>query len=312
MKNIIYLDQSKMFSLSAQIFEGITEYVLHESGTSKDSNEEQKGPVGSGRMVAKAMSSNKLEIEKRVLHDHAFSIFENRLEELNLISNFSSTTSEKSRPTNEVKSFVRIESNMRFFDADKITTLLDSFNTLGIAINYVSNYEKISPVLNEIQALKSNKSLKNRHNEITRLEKQLKDGSQFTKENGLYLDPDFLNSLRSITEYGFSGNFEVHQTFDELLFSACLKRDYLRESEDLLIRKYSRNTEKPLVLLGIATQTKTDTVVAVEPIKPLNSASNLKEGLSGMIDQIANIERSLFGKGTKEIVVDPIAIYSAL
>jgi len=35
-KNFIYLDEEKMYSLSSQLFEGVTEYVLHESSIEND------------------------------------------------------------------------------------------------------------------------------------------------------------------------------------------------------------------------------------------------------------------------------------
>lgn len=41
-KNFIYLDEEKMYSLSSQLFEGITEYVLNESSSEQSDSEEQK------------------------------------------------------------------------------------------------------------------------------------------------------------------------------------------------------------------------------------------------------------------------------
>lgn len=41
-KEFIYLDEEKMYSLSSQIFEGITEYVLSESASSNNESESQK------------------------------------------------------------------------------------------------------------------------------------------------------------------------------------------------------------------------------------------------------------------------------
>ena len=57
-KSFIYLDEQKMYSLSSQIFEGITEYVLSESGSENQNSESQKGPVGSGRVLADVIKSS--------------------------------------------------------------------------------------------------------------------------------------------------------------------------------------------------------------------------------------------------------------
>ena len=59
-KSFIYLDEEKMYSLSSQIFEGITEYVLNEHSSENQESENQKGPVGSGKVLADIIiSSNK-------------------------------------------------------------------------------------------------------------------------------------------------------------------------------------------------------------------------------------------------------------
>jgi hypothetical protein len=43
-RNLIYLDEPKMYSLSSQIFEGMTDHVLKRGGESKEETESQKGP----------------------------------------------------------------------------------------------------------------------------------------------------------------------------------------------------------------------------------------------------------------------------
>ena len=104
-KSIIYLDEAKMYSMSSQIFEGITEYVLKEVGSTKKNSEEQKGPVGSGRVLADAMKLSERSIEKRFLHDHSLTLFEARLAELELVDAVDSTIVVETKPIIS-KSFV--------------------------------------------------------------------------------------------------------------------------------------------------------------------------------------------------------------
>ncbi len=56
-KNFIYLDEYKMYSISSQIFEGITEYLMNYEESTKEESEEQKGPISSGRVVADILKS---------------------------------------------------------------------------------------------------------------------------------------------------------------------------------------------------------------------------------------------------------------
>jgi hypothetical protein len=64
-KNIIYLDEQKMYSLSSQIFEGITEYILKENGSEDQNTESQKGPIASGKVLADVIRTNSKATEKK-------------------------------------------------------------------------------------------------------------------------------------------------------------------------------------------------------------------------------------------------------
>jgi len=52
-KNFIYLDVEKLHSLSSQIFEGVTEYVLNESSRSQRTRSHKKDRRVAGRFLAK-------------------------------------------------------------------------------------------------------------------------------------------------------------------------------------------------------------------------------------------------------------------
>ena len=66
-RNFIYLDIDKMQSISSQIFEGVTEYIINESNGEISNSEEQKGPVGSGRVVGDILKQQDKKSEKKIL-----------------------------------------------------------------------------------------------------------------------------------------------------------------------------------------------------------------------------------------------------
>jgi len=66
-KNFVYLDVEKLHSLSSQIFEGVTEYVLNESSTESESSESQKGPVGSGKILGDILRQGEKTSVKKIL-----------------------------------------------------------------------------------------------------------------------------------------------------------------------------------------------------------------------------------------------------
>ena len=78
-KNFIYLDEEKMYSLSSQVFEGITEYVLNEKSTESENIESQKGPVGSGRILGDILRQADKKTEKKFLSDFSYTLFEQKL-----------------------------------------------------------------------------------------------------------------------------------------------------------------------------------------------------------------------------------------
>lgn len=65
-KNLIYLDEEKMYSLSSQIFQGITEYILNDNKNEKQKSESQKGPVASGKVLADVLTTSSNSSEKKI------------------------------------------------------------------------------------------------------------------------------------------------------------------------------------------------------------------------------------------------------
>jgi hypothetical protein len=306
-KSIIYLDEAKMYSMSSQIFEGLTDFVLKEVSSAKEDSEEQKGPIGSGRILANAMKLSERSVEKRFLHDHSLSLFEARLNELDLVDHVNTRSAGGFTGS---KSFISVSAKASFIDAAKITSMLASFNELGEALTHLINYSAIDTTRQEIQNIKDSPKDKVRLAELKQTEKKLANSAELARLAGLYQDPKFLKHLALVTEFGFSDQLEIQQRIDEQLFSACLKRQYLRESENLIIRKYSRNTEKTLVVLGVITQSQQ--TPEKTPVMDTSENRTAKELFTNLVNHIAALEGSLAGKAANEVVIDPIAVYVTL
>ncbi|MGZ9045043.1 MAG: DUF6414 family protein [Telluria sp.] len=243
------------------------------------------------------------------MHDHSLTLFEARLAELDLVDYVDSAVNLETAPVIS-KSFVRISARTNFIDAAKITSMLCSFNQIGEAITHVTNVSAIAMVRQEIKEAQGLSSEKGKLVTLRQLEKQLTDTAELAKKGGLYQDPKFLKHLALVTEFGFSDQLEVQQRIGERLYSACLKREYLRESVDLIIRKYSRKTEKKLVVLGVVTQSQLTPEETTSDVTP--EQMSMKEAVTNLVNHIAAIESSLSGKAQNEVVIDPIAVYITL
>ena len=78
-KNLIYLDEYKMYSISSQLFGGLTEHVINVEHSADEKDERQSGPFGSGRMLANILKSGSSVEERRFLHDFSYTLFETAL-----------------------------------------------------------------------------------------------------------------------------------------------------------------------------------------------------------------------------------------
>lgn len=305
-RNILYLDEEKLYSMSSQIFEGITEYLLNEVTSTKEDSNEQKGPVGSGRVLADALRLSERSTEKRFLHDHSLALFENRLNELDLIQAIADGDLESVNGATN-KAFIRVSAPATFSDAKKIRSIIDSFNEIGEALAHVSNFNEINNLRIQIRDA-SNSGLKP-SGELRKLEREISNIPELAKKLGLHQDPRFLKDLSRVTHFGFSDHLELEQSIGSRLYSSCLRREFLREPEDMLVRKYSRNTEKSFVVLGVVTQSSVAARTAPDEIE---TGMNMKAAVRVLVSHIANIESTLSGKGENEVVIDPIAVYVTL
>ena len=307
-KNFVYLDEEKMYSLSSQLFEGITEYILNESTSEKGESEEQKGPIGSGKVLGDILRSSERNTEKRFLNDYSYIIFEKKLldDKMVLVVPSEGLDIEKYLGS---KSFIKITSKATFNDINSINETLKNFNKIGKALAYLANHEKIEAARGQLE--KAKRTLKDR-NQNSKLQAQLKSMTSIAKlavDSGLQQDQEFLDNLVLLLSYGFQDQLEVQMNLDSLKFSANLNRSFLRESEALMIRKYSRKTEIKFTLFGIITQYQREELGGLEEKKNFN---NIKEALMSLVLHLCNVESQFTGVLSGEIIVDPIALYAEI
>lgn len=307
-RNFIYLDDPKMYSLSSQVFKGVTEYILNENANSCENTEEQKGPITSGRVLADVIKTSNKDIEKRFLHDYSYSLFEeNLIENKKVLTINTGDSIDRDLITNKF-SFVRIKSVSTLTDVKKITDFFENFNELGKAVTYASFHEKFQELETELNEFKETKS-KKEFNTLSQEFKKRTNIASLAKEAGFYQNPEFLKSLVLLIKYGFSDQFQIQQSCDDLLFTSSLKREFLRESEEMLINKYSSKTEKEFVILGLVTQTFANDN---EGLKSLEGDDNLKTALMEIVDGLSEVEVAISGIQGNEIIIDPIAVYTEL
>lgn len=304
-KSFIYLDEEKMYSISSQLFEGMTQYILKEESESLNEEQQQKGNFLSGRFMADMMSQSKGKSEMCYLHDFAFNLFEKELEERSLLYDI--------KPTDDLtdlldKGFVRIHGKVVFCDYARMQYIIDNFNNIGRAIGslqYVAN-EQLTQFKQDIATTKEREQRNKKQQIVKSVEKKIEEQ---LKQQGLVLDDKYIKNLSTVMKFGFQESFEVRVVLSEssLNFSVVANPQCFKERGNVLVSKYSRITEKDFTVIGIITQAGNP-----KPEIPVLQGVDMKTAAQGMNETIANLEMQFNGRSENECIIDPIAIFTEL
>ncbi len=312
-KNFVYLDVEKLHSLSSQIFEGITEYILNESSTESEKSESQKGPVGSGRVLGEILKQSGKTSERKYLDDYSYTLFEKKLIEDGLVFDIDAEKKlENISDAIEGMSFIKIKAKAIFNDINSINDTLKNFNKIGKALTHITNFKEISAVKEQIDKARSNTKDRNQRSKLKQWLKAVTNISKPAKENGLQQDQGFLDDLSLVLNYGFQDQLEIQMKLCGFYFSANLKRENLRENESLIIRKYSRQTEVEFVIFGVITQYQRTDLDDVEEVEENEEYESIKEALMNLVSHLSNVESTFTGRLSNEVIIDPIALYTEL
>ncbi|MGY3084162.1 DUF6414 family protein [Pseudomonas fragi] len=310
MRNFLYLDEYKMYSLSSQLFEGVTDYILHESKTQKSDNETQKGPVASGRVMAEIIETTSASIEKKFLHDYAYSIFEDKLSNSEKLTNVNAShTFEELNPEISGNKIVRVTARAQFLDSSDVIKTLDTLVDMQDSISIISNNDIRVEIIERLNDLGENKAAKLSSGplrlELARLSKSQRPADEVANERTHY------KHLSTLLAHGFKSRLDISMQLSDCIVSADLKRKCLKDDEDFTFKTYSRASNFELVILGIITQYKPAGFDGSHPVHEIDS-ENMRDVLRTSANAIHGLERQFTAGEGNEIILDPIAVYLEL
>lgn len=318
-RSFLYLDNYKMYSISSQLFEGLTEYIVKNEREDNQESESQRGPIGSGRILGDIIQKSSEQTEKKFLHDYSYNLFEKALIDKKKVIEVDKTNINLTIPKLKEYSFIKVKGRVVFNDLKIIEDTMSKFNDVGYAIGYVTRkaaYDEEMKNLNE-----KVKQIGDR-NQKAKAKHYLKNKTEFSKilkEEGLQLDEDYLKHLSYLINYGYNQQFEVQIPLTETcLFSAQFDRNNLKDDEHRIIKKYSRETEKEFVLFGIITQINKESEKEAllqdktDDWGDGDENPNMKEALMNFVRTLTGVEKSFTGKLDYEYVIDPISLYLEL
>ena len=313
-KSLVYLDEYKMYSLSSQMFGGLTESLTNYRSNAQEVGEQQTDPSDPSRLLAGILSSETATQERKYLHDHLYSRFESELKGSGKILAVSQDVVNEIETDFSDVDFVAVRGRVQFLDTQAIESALGEFNAVGEAITYVSKIGAFPQETTQVGASQS-KGRQAANREQATILTQVRE---LAKAASMRLDPTYLEKLREVLRFGYKGLFDVCLSVGPYTFSATLRDEYFREPKDLLVKRYSRSSEREFVLVGIVTQGVGTNETTVAPV-PLESEGiggittqepgDLKEAMFVVNHQLQVLETTFVGKKGNEIIVDPIALY---
>lgn len=304
-KSFIYLDNDKMYSISSQLFEGLTEYILRDNKTTSTEDDQQKAQVFSGKLMREILQQEKGSSEKRFFHDYAYSLFEKELSNRNLLC-----TIEDSGELGDMtdKQFVKVRGKAYFNDYRALKETFLQFNEIGSALGYIQCYGPMGEVLKQIDEVAQQASDRNQKAKIKN-KKNAVDSffKNYLREQGLNVNDKFAENLVRLYDFGYKDMFAVHIPYlvSNMVFASILNREFLKEKEDSLIAKYSRRTEIEFTIVGLLTQCGGEKAL----IDSDDSDNSMKQASLNFTSIISNLEDTFNGRLGNEYIIDPIAIY---
>lgn len=302
-KNFIYLNESKLYSFSSQLFEGVTEYILEQQHTEHTDQETQKGKLATGRVIADVIKEAASSTTKKFLHDHAFNLFEDELIQSNGLLDVSTETLSFSDVCQSQKSFIRIRAKGTFIDLVEIQ-------------NFFNNYAEISEALAtlprtvDIQELERNKAnhpkSQDTKNQQSNLDKEIKIATLMLSAN---LPRQSVKGFQTVIENFGDDIVRFQQQVSDVTFSSCLSQEHLRESLQHIYRKYSRKTAKEFTVLGFISHSDG---TQKPDMKNVSVQESFIQHMIGLAENMHDLEEKFAGKKTNEIIIEPIAIYTEL
>lgn len=304
-KSFIYLDNDKMYSISSQLFEGLTEYILQDQRTSATEDDQQNGHLLSGSIMSEIFKMEKGFSEKRFFHDYAYSLFEKELADRELL-----TTIEDGSDFGNIsdKQFVKVRGKAYFNDYKALKETVSKFNEIGSALGYIQCYGSMGEALKAIDEAINQTNDRNQKAKLAQKKSAVNNVlNDYLRKHGLSVDAKFSESLVKLYDYGYKDMFAVHIPYQlsNTVFASILNRDFLKEKEESLIAKYSRRTEVEFTIVGLMTQSGGDKAL-IDSVAPEDS---IKQASLNFTKIISNMEDSFNGRLGNEYIIDPIAIY---
>ena len=322
-RDFIYVDVERLYSLYSQIFEGVTDQIVQsymDAASSGDTNV-RRGPESNEVSIQAQVAEMSRRTENKFLYDHMYNLFEERVSgtllDVQGITGSNYLTALNRAFLVKIKGWAEVE------DYNRLNVFMEKFNTIGEAIAYAGLGAE-EGLKEAIETLEKNvEEIRDRN---TKAKAKSMVGKQTDKKAlakkraetlGLHQDEQALKNLNMFSEFFYPQGFDItlvpKSDSDAVAYRGVLDKRWLRIQPDLLRALYGGYVESEWTMVGQITYLpgvdlpKTET--AITSSEPEESPS-MRDPYRNMFRSARVIERMfLESKGRAEVVVCPIAIY---
>lgn len=277
LRDFIYIDKDRLYSLYSQAFKGIAESIVESFSISKEDTEREK-------KLEQSISDSSQKIKNVVLFDHIYNSLEEELSPHLLVVDEKTNTTALTPST-----FVKVTGKATLEDYERLLFLMKNFNEIGMA------FATMQVLNNKKQDPKSSQT-----NSANSIEK-------FAKANGLMLEKKFTESMVKIIE-NFHGTaldvtIEPHSSQLDVFFKTTLDEKNMRISSNTLRLTYGNKPMMDWTIVGEITNSQNMSD------EPNSGYCNIFTDMFARLDEIDNSFEKANDMNNSIIRVAPIAVY---
>jgi hypothetical protein len=320
-RDFIYLDIPKLYSLYSQIFEGLSDRIVEERINQAITGETQSAVLRGASAESQALEASR-RTESIVLYDHMYNRLEHELES-SLLNAADLDVSQMPQLLSN-NPMVKVVGRSEIEDYERLQVFMERFNELGeiIAYSSLSNNPQHKEAVQSLKQQIANAPSNSQKKSLEARLKQLTDASQLAKDLGLSQDPILLSKLKTFSELFNPTGYEVMITPSNrprVHYRGIIDRAWLRYSPESLRSMYGGQSETPWIMVGAITHSpsvsqnmdpQTTDEVFARTAQEREASPMILDAYRNMFRYARVFERMFLESDTEpEVVISPLAVY---
>jgi hypothetical protein len=317
LKDFIYLNIERLYSLYSQVFEGVVREIVHSYENSLSHTDEQSGRPLSGNKLEAEVAELSRRTENRFLYDDMYNRFEQKV--ASDIFEAKDITRSNVREKLENVAFVKATGRAEIEDYARMRMFADNFNAIGQAIAHATlkgneAQEVISNVIQQVGQIRDRNVKAKAKAHVAKQQ----DVKKLATDMNLQQDEQLLKNIKLFADLFYPDGFDIticpQGETSDVVFKAVIDQQWLRVNANMLRKMYSTYTDSAWTLLGQVTYVPGGTTpassVPLEEKEHDQDDPSMRDPFRNMFATQRVFERMfLESRNRTEVVVCPLAIY---